>query len=213
MKTIVFDMDGVIFDTENCYMICWKEVARKHQLKDIETVVRACMGTNIEKTRQIVEQYLGKDIDAEEFLNETFILFNEKYGENIPIKEGVFELLSYLKENNYKIGLASSTNRKVVVRELTNAHLISYFDVIVGGDMVQASKPEPDIYLKACQQLNEKPENCYAIEDSYNGIRSAYNGHLHAIMVPDLVEPNEEMKEKAEYICPNLLSVIDILKG
>ena len=212
MKNIVFDMDGVILDTENCYMVSWSKVAKKHNVKNFEEVILKCMGTNAQKTKEIVLDAYGKDFDYDSFFQEASNYFNELYGKNIPVKKGVYELLDYLKKNNYKIALASSTEKSIVIEELTNAKVVDYFDVLVTGDMVSKSKPEPDIYLLACSLLNESPENCYAIEDSYNGIRSAYNANMKAIMVPDLVKPDEEMKEKSYVICSDLIKVKEFLE-
>lgn len=90
--------------------------------------------------------------------------------------------------------------------------MLEYFDQIVGGDMVKHSKPEPDIFLEACGRLESKPENCYVIEDSYNGIRAAHAAGMHPIMVPDLMEPTEEMKSLAEQILESLCAVQEFLQ-
>ena len=127
------------------------------------------------------------------------------------MKPGITELLSFLKESGKKIALASSTRKSIVVAELSDAGIIDYFDVIVCGDMVERSKPEPDIYLKACECLHIMPQEAYAIEDSYNGIRSAVRGGLRAIMVPDLAEPTEEMKQLSEVILDSLMDVREYL--
>lgn len=127
------------------------------------------------------------------------------------MKTGVVELLTYLKEAGKEIALASSTRRAVVVQELADAGIIDFFDVVIGGDMVTRSKPQPDIFLKACEELGVAPEEAFAIEDSYNGIRAAAAGHLRPLMVPDLMPPTEEMKELAEAIFETLLDVKDYL--
>ena len=97
-------------------------------------------------------------------------------------------------------------------KQIEDAGLREYFDVIVGGDMVEKSKPEPDIFLKAAQLLNVQPEKVYVIEDSYNGIRAAFTGGMIPIMVPDMLEPDDEMREKAQYIFKDLYRVKDFLK-
>ena len=94
-------------------------------------------------------------------------------------------------------------------KQIEDAGLREYFDVIVGGDMVEKSKPEPDIFLKAAQLLDVQPEKAYVIEDSYNGIRAAFTGGMIPIMVPDMLEPDDEMKEKAQYIFKDLYGVKD----
>lgn len=121
------------------------------------------------------------------------------------MKTGVVELLTYLKKSGKKIALASSTGSSTVIRKLEDAKIRDYFDAVVCGDMIENSKPTPDIFLKACQELGVQAERAFAIEDSYNGIRAAHKGGLRGIMVPDLLPSNEEMEEKAEMILGNLL--------
>jgi len=104
------------------------------------------------------------------------------------------EILTFLKENGYKIGLASSTSRHGVLGHVNRAGITDFFEVIVGGDMVEHSKPKPDIYLLACEKLGVKPENTIAIEDSPNGIRSAHAAGLKAVMVPDMIAPTPEIE-------------------
>ena len=113
----------------------------------------------------------------------------------------------YLQKNHIKAAVASSTRREVVMRELEEGGLLPYFDKVICGDMVQRSKPEPDIYLEACRQIQEQPEECYAIEDSYNGIRAAKRAGLRPIMVPDLSAPTMEMEELSDCILPSLHEV------
>lgn len=128
------------------------------------------------------------------------------------MKPGVVELLTFLKEEGEKIALASSTRRQTVTNQLRDAGILDFFDQVICGDMVERSKPAPDIFLKACEELGVKPERAYAIEDSYNGIRAAHAGKLHPIMVPDLLPETAEMQEKAEVVLSSLLEVISYLK-
>ena len=131
----------------------------------------------------------------------------EAEGGKLPKKPGVCELLEYLKTRGVKIGLATSTREKVVLKELKDGGILPFFDVIVCGDMVKRSKPDPDIYLEACSRLHVRPSECFAIEDSYNGIRAACRAGMKAIMVPDLAKPTEEMEKLAERILPSLHEV------
>lgn len=211
-EAVVFDMDGVIFDSERAVMNCWLELAQKYDIKDIEKPYFACVGTTMTRTREIMLEAYGEDFPYDEYARESSLMYHEKYdGGKLPMKPGVMELLSYLKEKGKKIALASSTRRETVTNQLRWAGIIDYFDVIICGDMVARSKPAPDIFLKACQELGVSPENTYAIEDSYNGIRAAHAGQLRPIMVPDLLEANDEMRGMAEYVCDNLNEVIDYL--
>ena len=174
----------------------------------------ACIGTTIEKTKETMFRFEGPDFPYEEFRKDTSNRFHEiEETEWLPVKKGARELLSWLKESGANVGLASSTRSETVIRQLTHAGLIQYFDVIVGGEMAKKSKPEPDIYLEACKRMGITPESAYGVEDSYNGMRSLHAAGLHPIMVPDLLEPNEEMQSLAEIILPDLLEVRDYLKN
>lgn len=211
-KAVVFDMDGVIFDSERAVMQCWKEVASRHNIPDIEKAILACTGTTMVRTREIMLNLYGADFPYDEYAKESSAIFHSRYdGGRLPMKPGVKELLSFLKEHGKKIALASSTRQQVVTDELRDAGIIGYFDHIICGDMVSRSKPAPDIFLKACEELNVSPSDSYAIEDSYNGIRAAHAGGLHPIMVPDLLPADEEMQSLAETILPSLTSVMEYL--
>lgn len=211
-NAVVFDMDGVIFDSERAVMQCWKEVASRHNIPDIEKAIIACTGTTMVRTREIMLNLYGADFPYDEYARESSAIFHSRYdGGRLPMKPGVKELLTFLKERGKKIALASSTRQQVVTDELRDAGIIEYFDRIICGDMVSRSKPAPDIFLKACEELNVSPSDSYAIEDSYNGIRAAHAGGLHPIMVPDLLPADEEMQSLAEIILPSLTSVIEYL--
>ena len=211
-KAVVFDMDGVIFDSERAVMQCWKEVASRHNIPDIEKAILACTGTTMVRTREIMLNLYGADFPYDEYAKESSAIFHSRYdGGRLPMKPGVKELLSFLKEHGKKIALASSTRHQVVTDELRDAGIIEYFDRIICGDMVSRSKPAPDIFLKACEELNISPSDSYAIEDSYNGIRAAHAGGLHPIMVPDLLPADEEMQSLAEIVLPSLTSVMEYL--
>lgn len=211
-KAVVFDMDGVIFDSERAVMQCWEEIASRHNIPNIEKAILACTGTTMVRTREIMLNLYGADFPYDEYARESSAIFHSRYdGGRLPMKPGVKELLTFLKEHDKKIALASSTRQQVVTDELRDAGVIEYFDRIICGDMVSRSKPAPDIFLKACEELNISPSDSYAIEDSYNGIRAAHAGGLHPIMVPDLLPADEEMQSLAEIVLPSLTSVMEYL--
>jgi HAD superfamily hydrolase (TIGR01509 family) len=212
MKAVVFDMDGVIFDSERLVMECWKETAYKLNITDIEQAMRECLGVNGTQTKENMLKRYGTDFPYDDFSRKASALFHERYdGGRLPLKKGVRELLSYLADNNISIALASSTREKIVRQELSDAGIIHYFKTIICGDMVKQSKPAPDIYLRACKELGINPDEAYAIEDSYNGIRSAASAGLSVIMVPDMSEPTEEMERLTVKILPDLLEVIEYM--
>ena len=205
-------MDGVIFDSEIKVIECWKEVADRHQVPDIETACRECLGLNREAAKERMLIRYGAGFPYDHYKKEMSELFHSRYSAGrLPLKEGVVELLSYLKEKQIKVALASSTRRQVVMEELQDAGILGYFEQVICGDMVTRSKPAPDIFQKACGELGVQPNRTYAVEDSYNGIRAASGGGLRPIMVPDLAEPTEEMQSLTEIILPSLLKVKEYL--
>ena len=206
---VVFDMDGVIFDSERATMLCWLELAEKYGIRDIEKPYLACTGANAARTRQIMLDAYGEDFPYDEYAREASAMYHAKYdGGRLPMKSGVFEILDFLKNNGKKIALASSTRRQTVVAQLRDARISEYFDEIITGDMVTKSKPEPDIFLFACERIGVTPERAYAVEDSYNGVRAAFRGKLRPIMVPDLLPPNTEMREISEAVLGSLNELI-----
>lgn len=210
-KVIIFDMDGILFDTERLYLKCWSELGAT-SLENIEEVLKLCIGTNEQKTREILKSHYGEAFDVKAYHNQAKEIFREHIKtQGMPMKKGVYEILAFLKEEGYKIGLASSTRTETVKSELESAHIAHYFDVIVGGDQVKESKPHPEIFLFTCEQLNEKPEEVMVIEDSLNGIRAAHAAGMKPIMVPDLIMPTKEIEALLYKKFESLLGVRDFL--
>ena len=213
MNAVIFDMDGVLFDTERLCERSWLEVARAHEIPGMEEIFPRCIGLNANDSRRIVMDAYGEDFDYPGFREEASVWFWDYIEKNgLPVMAGVVEILAWLKENNWKVGLASSTRRSSVLNHLEQAGLRDYFSVIITGDMVEHSKPQPDIYLLACRNLGVEPGQAYAIEDSPNGIRSAYRAGMVPLMVPDMIAPDEEMKALSHGIFENLTEVLNYLK-
>ena len=209
MKTVIFDMDGVLFDTERLCLEGWVHIADKQGIQDMEQVFEQCIGLNGNDTKALILNHYGQDFPYEEFRVQASQWFHDYVdSKGLPVKVGVNKLLAYLKLAGYQIGLASSTKYDSVISHLKTADLLDYFSVIVTGDMVEHSKPNPDIYLLACKKLNVEPAEAYAIEDSPNGIRSAAAAGMKPIMVPDMLAPDEEMERLSFMICKDLIEVM-----
>lgn len=213
-KAVIFDMDGVLFDTERLCKESWNMIAKEQKLEGINEVLEACTGSNRQDTILIMKKTYGEDFDAIGFMDIcSKINVKRMEEEGIPIKKGAKEILDFLKTENYKIGLASSTRKFRVMDNLEKSGFKDYFQAVVGGDMVEHSKPNPDIYLLACRELGVNPTETFAIEDSPNGIRSAYNAGMKPIMVPDLIVPTEEILSLTITCKKDLLEVIGYLKN
>ena len=193
LQGIVFDMDGVLFDTESLYNTSFRLVAKEMHIDEIEKLIKECVGLNHNDMRLYVEANYPS-VPFETFMKKGMIIFNGLLEEGIPLKEGTKEILSYLSNTDLKIGLASSSTYKIVMHNLVQSGLTSCFRVVIGGDMVTHSKPKPDIYLKACKELGIEPQHSIAVEDSINGIKSAYAAGLKTVMIPDQTPPTDEIK-------------------
>lgn len=214
ITTVIFDMDGVIFDTERLVLGNWITVADRRGITGIEEAFMECIGTTATATREIVKRHFGEDFPFDEFCREASVVFHEIVKkEGMPVKEGAGELLSYLKANDYKIGLASSTRKAVVEEELRMAGFRSCFDVVMGGDMITHSKPDPEIFLACCEKLGSIPEETLVIEDSYNGIRAAGRAGMAVFMVPDLLPPTDEMRKLSSRIFSSLSDIQKYLEN
>jgi len=213
-KSVVFDMDGVLFDSESLDHKCWYEIADELGLKEIDDVFFKTIGRTRPASIRLLKDKYGEDFDGDGFLTKTLGLFDKKVDEEgMPLKPYARECLKGLKDAGYKVGLASSTDISRVTKQLTDTGLIVYFDQIVGGGMFAKSKPDPEAFLLACEKLGVDSATTYVIEDSYNGIRAAYAGKLIPIMVPDLVQPDEEIKGMCFKVMKNLDEVLKFLVG
>lgn len=208
IQAVLFDMDGVIFDSEIKVIECWKDIAEKYGFGDIETPCYEALGTTREIAREIMLAHYGAAFPYDAYKDEMAALFHARYGEGrLPKKKGVEELLQFLHMHNLKVALASSTRKEVVIQELRDGGLLDYFDAVICGDMVARSKPAPDIFLKTCEVLGVAPEHAVGIEDSYNGMRALAAAGITAIMVPDLKQPTDEIRALAAEVLPDLLAV------
>lgn len=188
----IFDMDGLLLDTERICSEAWDKAAKEMHFSDVERAKNACMGLNRKNTAEFFERTYGKTFDYRKFLEISRELTKQAVEENLPVKNGAEEILQFLKERKIRLALASSTREETVRKQLDRTNLLSYFDEIITGDMVENSKPHPEIFTKACAALGIKPENCIVFEDSLNGIRSAYRAGTYPIHIPDIQPENQE---------------------
>ena len=213
VQAVIFDMDGVIFDSERLVIECWQVIAEKHNIPDIVEICMRVQGNNRQETGKRFREKYGNDFPYDTYKKEVTALFRERYGEGrLPLKPGVVKILEELKRNNIPLALASSTRSDIVKLEMEEANLLPYFDAVLGGDMVPRSKPEPDIFLAAAAALEADPTCCYVLEDSHNGIRAAYRAGMHPVMVPDMQQPTEEIRGIAEAVVENLLAALEYLQ-
>lgn len=205
MQCVVFDMDGVLFDSEALVLHSWEQTAEIHGIPDVREVCLRCLGTNAEKSRQLFLEKYGADFPYDTYKTEMSARYWENVGEGkLALKPGVREILDALRQHGWKTAIASSTRTAVVREEMQHFGLEQMFHEIIGGDMVRRSKPDPEIYLTACRALGADPAETYAVEDSYNGIRAAAAAGMRPVMIPDLLPPTPEIEQLTEQIFPSM---------
>lgn len=214
IQAAVFDMDGLMFDTEAVGRDAWNEVGKAKGFGDLTRINEQCLGRNKAACREIFDRAFGGKLTLDEVLAAAKPIQREYYETHgMPCKKGLRELLAYLKETGRKIAMATSSDREDAEWNLRKAGLREYFDALICGDMVGRSKPAPDIYLTAARALGVEPEACIGLEDSRNGILSVKNAGMHPVLVPDLIRPDAEMISAAEVVLDNLGEVIGWLKS
>lgn len=191
---IIFDMDGLMFDTEKVFIKAWDYAGDKIGIGKAGFMVYKTLGMNITASYNVWKEEFGDRYNQEELRKYTKEFLKKYYEENtIPVKRGLYVLLDFLKSKQCKMAVASSSPRWEVEKHLKDAGVNDYFLGIVCGDMIENSKPAPDIYLKACELIGAEPKECYALEDSKSGLLSAYRAGCKTIMIPDLWQPDEEI--------------------
>ena len=201
---VIFDMDGVLIDTEKHYNAAWCQAAteagfpftREHAL-----LLRSCEAKEGEKLMQGI---FGPSFDYYAIRERRRELVRERLAQ-YGLEKKPEETLRFLRAKGIKTAVATATALDITKSHLTTIGVCDLFDSIVSAKNVAHGKPEPDVYLYACEQIGERPQDCMAVEDSPNGIMAAYRAGLRTVMVPDLTQPDEELT-KYLYACVNSLS-------
>ncbi len=217
IKAVIFDKDGTLHDTEQVYHRAWRAAAEQMGVPNIMEFVAICTGTNFTRTAELWQEYYGDAFAFRPFWELRNAIYDQMIAEDgLPIKAGAYELLDYLKDNGYKIALATSTNAPRVERHLVMSDMKKYFDAVVTGDTVPNGKPAPDIFLIAAQRLGVDPAECMGVEDSFNGVRAVKAAGMYTVMVPDMIAPTEEILQISD-ACPQtlteIITIIQNMKG
>lgn len=214
LKTVIFDMDGLMFDTESIYYQANQKTADKIGLPFDYAFYEKFIGASDADFFQALYDAHDKKELVDEFVKQSREDIEEDLlSRPLPKKEGLDELLAFLKEKEFELVVASSTEHRLVHALLEKADIAHYFDGVVGGDEVENSKPDPAIFLKAWNKTNSSKEETLILEDSLNGIRAAHAAEIPVIMVPDLFQPNQEALDKTVAVYSNLLEVKEYINN
>ena len=204
INTVIFDMDGLMFDTETLYIDVFEDVCKKHGHAFPREYFLGMLGTSHFDYSIYHKDYPWLE-DMLKIADDEFVSYYEKRFA-IPgsaNKYGLKELHDYLKSNNYNICIASSSSVPHIKRLVNNCGFDFKADLMLSSQDEYASKPAPDLFLACAKEMDVEPKNCLVLEDSKNGIRAAYNANMHRIWIPDQVQFNEEDMKYVELQCEN----------
>ncbi|BEU02040.1 phosphatase [Agarivorans sp. OAG1] len=209
----VFDMDGLLLDSEQVSYDTFSHACSELGLAFKEQVYLSCIGTNAEQIKKTICEGYGEGLDYPR-LRDCWL---DKYhalavDQALPIKQGVVDLLQWLTSQGVPLAVATSSGKPTAEAKLGNADLLHFFESVSTGCQVNNSKPHPEIFLKAAKSLNIDASKCLAFEDSENGVRAAVAAGMQVYQIPDLIQPSDELKRLGHKVRDSLSEVLLELK-
>ena len=203
IELFLFDMDGLLFDTETIYVEYGREVAKEKGYTITNDIVEKTTGVTNDKARILFKEALGQDFPYDEMMGK---------GE-VPLKLGALELLEFLKKNNKQMILATSSDLHLAEALTEGKDVRKYFSHLITAEDVVHGKPDPEVFLISAKKAGASPEKTVVFEDSFNGIRAAHAAGTFPVMVPDKLKPTEEIEKLVYKKFDNLLEVLDYFEG
>lgn len=214
IKAVIFDMDGLMIDSERVTFECYQEILKGMNLTMDEEFYKTLLGKPLKGIYQRFYDVYGNDFPIEDVIKDVHTLMAQRFEtEGVPVKTGLKSLLEYLKINNYKTIVATSSNRDRVDTILAQAQITDYFDDSICGDEVTKGKPNPEVFLKSCQKLGVSVDEAIVLEDSEAGIQASYDAGIKVICIPDMKYPEKQYEEKTFKIFKDLNDVTNYLKN
>lgn len=211
LKGAIFDMDGLMFDTEQIWQKNWNKTAAEMGISLPEEFKFNICGTSGRLMNSVIEKYYGVE-DGAPIAAKVKQMVHDDLIDFTPEKPGIHEILEFFKEKGVRMAVASSSSEEVIRRNLKNTNTESYIEAIVSGVGMTNGKPAPDIFLKAADMLGIDPKECYVFEDAFNGVTAGFNAGCRTIMIPDMSQPTEEIRAMATGgVYENLLAARDAL--
>ena len=213
IKGVIFDMDGLMFDTERIWATLWRPALATLGLSYKEGLDDAARGTAGDSMRAVLRRFFGPDCDTDAIMEALHQQAETAFQAPPPKKPGLDELIAYLEAQHIPMVVASSSRMASILRHLNNWHMTDHFKALISGEQFSASKPDPEIFLLAAEKLGVVPGHALVLEDSYNGVRAGAAGGFVTVMVPDLLPADDEMRRLYTAECRSLFEVLDGLKA
>lgn len=214
IEGVVFDVDGVLFDTERLMHQIWHEVGAKMGWPQPGQDYLEFVGNGRSVIFEKMLAFYGPDFPKEDFLTTCSQTLQDRVErDGVPLKPGVREILEFLNQKNIPIAIATSTAMRRTGKRMELTGLSPYFSAMITGDQVTHGKPDPEIYLLACKALGTDPTRTLAVEDSRNGILSASAAGMPTVMIPDMIPPTPELEALLWRRCDSLLELNDLLRS
>ncbi|MDR0519432.1 MAG: HAD family phosphatase [Clostridiales Family XIII bacterium] len=215
IAAVVFDMDGLMFDSERLAREGWHEATQNHGIEIPDSVIDQTIGLTCSEMRSLVQKYFdseGIDVDAAALHRERNELATDRVErEGAPIKPGLYELIAHIEKKGLRAAVASAASPRSVETLIRKANLTDAFEEIVHGGDAKNGKPNPEIFLITASRLGLSPEECLVLEDSANGVLAAHAAGMPVIMIPDQLAPTDEIRALATKVLPTLHDVIPLL--
>ena len=208
---VIFDMDGLMIDSERVSLACWSEAAAELGLPLDEAFFVRMVGLGDRDSQALLRGQGVSDAMIETMAARCHDLYEARTQTGLPLRPGILDLLELLKAHGIPRAVATTTRQPRANRKLAAAGLLPYFDAVITSGDVAHPKPAPDIYLLAAQRLGQAPERCLALEDSPAGTRAAVAAGMTVIQVPDLVHPDEELRALGHRIVGSLVDAHALL--
>lgn len=212
VKCLIFDMDGLMFDSEVIAEMAYKKAVQEFGYEISNEIYYQLLGRNKADAHIIIKELMGEEYPAHEIhklAHEFKYAHIQEHG--LPMKKGLMELLEFAKQKGILMAVASSSDKSIIEWYLKLGGIETYFDYIISGEQVVHSKPNPEIFLRVCRELGVTPKEALVLEDSKNGIMAAVNGNIPVICIPDILDHEDEVTKLTYKTLPDLTAVMEYL--